>query len=80
MKTVMIERFEAFLSSMSDAELEAMWKEIRSEGSEGPTADEFVAGFAFSAAATNVSFSLSKATFVAERTYDAGKYNYAMAA
>lgn len=74
----MIKRFETALDAMSDAEFRAFWAEVQAESCAGPTADAFVANFAFTPAAVHptVHYSVSGLDLYAS----AGEYNFAMAA
>lgn len=75
MEAQMVNRFEEALARMSDAEFLTMWEEIKQEGGEGPTVDEFIAGFGRSSDVISVSFNIDKISFIV-----AGDYNYGMAA
>lgn len=74
----MIEQFEAALVAMSEAEFQAFWKEVEAESGEGPSAEAFIASFAFTpvAAQPTVRYNLGSMAMFA----NTGEYNYAMAA
>lgn len=41
----MLNHFKSVLETMSDADFETMWNEIKADGNEGPTASSFIASF-----------------------------------
>ncbi len=78
METDMIEHFEAALAAMSEAEFQAFWAEVQAESAPGPSAEAFIANFAFLPAAIQPTVHYNLDSF--DLYASAGEYNFAMAA